>query len=127
MKETDSKRFFQEVYRFLIDRYGVRNVISAYVHMDEVGNTPHMHFSFIPVETLEDGTELTEIRETDLNHYFKDKPEQLLLLMKQLNMMDMSSLTLRAQWLSPGWLQFSRQQMRSPFHLVMTTMFSSQH
>lgn len=34
---------------------------------------------------LEDGTELTEIRETDLNHYFKDKPEQLLLLMKQLS------------------------------------------
>ena len=76
VKETDSKRFFQEVYRFLIDRYGVRNVISAYVHMDEVGNTPHMHFSFIPVETLEDGTEKLNakavINRTELQKFHKE-------------------------------------------------------
>ena len=39
--------FFERTYRFLSDRYGERNVISAYIHMDEV--TPHMHFAFIPV------------------------------------------------------------------------------
>ena len=76
VKETDSKRFFQEVYRFLIDRYGVQNVISAYVHMDEVGNTPHMHFSFIPVETLEDGTEKLNakavINRTELQKFHKE-------------------------------------------------------
>ena len=76
VNEIDSKRFFQEVYRFLIDRYGVRNVISAYVHMDEVGNTPHMHFSFIPVETLEDGTEKLNakavINRTELQKFHKE-------------------------------------------------------
>lgn len=42
--------FFSVVYNFLADRYGVdgrRNIISAYVHMDET--TPHIHFSFIPL------------------------------------------------------------------------------
>jgi Plasmid recombination enzyme. len=39
--------FFQETYKFLADRYGEKNVISAYVHMDE--KSPHMHFSFVPV------------------------------------------------------------------------------
>ena len=28
-------------------RYGKENVISAYVHFDEV--TPHMHYAFVPV------------------------------------------------------------------------------
>lgn len=39
--------FFAAAYRFLADRYGEQNVISAYVHRDE--NQPHMHFSFIPI------------------------------------------------------------------------------
>jgi chromosome segregation ATPase len=43
--ETD--KFFRETYNFLSDRYGKDNVISAYVHMDEI--TPHMHFAFVPV------------------------------------------------------------------------------
>ena len=29
------------------ERYGKENVISAYVHFDEV--TPHMHYAFVPV------------------------------------------------------------------------------
>ena len=41
------KAFFQESYNFLEEKYGQKNVISSYVHMDE--KTPHMHFSFIPV------------------------------------------------------------------------------
>lgn len=41
------KEFFQESYNFLEEKYGKKNVISSYVHMDE--KTPHMHFSFIPV------------------------------------------------------------------------------
>ena len=39
--------FFREVYKFSADRYGEANVISAYVHMDEV--SPHIHFAFVPV------------------------------------------------------------------------------
>ena len=42
-----SRDFFESVYAFMRDRYGKRNVISAYVHMDET--TPHMHFAFMPV------------------------------------------------------------------------------
>ena len=41
------KNFFREVYKFSADRYGEANVISAYVHMDEV--SPHIHFAFVPV------------------------------------------------------------------------------
>jgi len=43
--ETD--KFFQETYKFLSERYGVNNVVSAHVHMDET--TPHVHFAFVPV------------------------------------------------------------------------------
>ena len=39
--------FFREAYEFLNHRYGKENVVSAYVHLDEV--TPHMHYAFIPV------------------------------------------------------------------------------
>lgn len=49
-KDLDSKRtkeFMKNTYTFLEERYGKKNVISAYVHMDET--TPHMHFAFIPV------------------------------------------------------------------------------
>jgi len=41
------REFFEAAYDFLSERYGNKNVISAYVHMDEV--QPHMHFSFVPV------------------------------------------------------------------------------
>lgn len=44
-KEEDN--FFLETYLFLEERYGKENVISAYVHKDEI--TPHMHFAFVPV------------------------------------------------------------------------------
>jgi hypothetical protein len=45
--ETDERRFFEETVKFLSDRYGRQNVISAYVHRDET--QPHIHFAFIPV------------------------------------------------------------------------------
>lgn len=46
-KEQVERTFFERVYRFMADRYGEQNVISAYVHRDET--TPHMHFAFVPV------------------------------------------------------------------------------
>jgi len=47
LAQRDEKRFFEATYAFLNNRYGKENVISAYVHMDEV--TPHMHYAFIPI------------------------------------------------------------------------------
>lgn len=47
LPEAEHKAFFQASYDFLKKRYGLENVVSAYVHMDEV--TPHMHFAFVPV------------------------------------------------------------------------------
>jgi FtsZ-binding cell division protein ZapB len=46
----DNRHFFDEAYGFLSARYGgEKNIISSYVHMDEI--TPHMHFAFVPVVT----------------------------------------------------------------------------
>lgn len=47
LPEQEHKVFFQASYDFLQQRYGRENVVSAYVHMDEI--TPHMHFAFVPV------------------------------------------------------------------------------
>lgn len=41
------REFFGVVYKHLEEMYGEKNVISAYVHMDE--NQPHLHFAFVPV------------------------------------------------------------------------------
>jgi len=43
----EEHRFFDAVFKFLSDKYGLKNVVSAYVHKDE--KQPHMHFAFIPV------------------------------------------------------------------------------
>ena len=40
------RAFFQEVYKFLENRYGKANTVQAVVHNDEA--TPHLHFLFIP-------------------------------------------------------------------------------
>lgn len=47
LKPEQEEQFFQESYAFLESKYGRENVVSAYVHKDEV--TPHMHFCFLPV------------------------------------------------------------------------------
>jgi hypothetical protein len=49
LAENDSRRFFDEVYNFLNNRYGGKdsiNMINATVHMDE--STPHLHYLFVP-------------------------------------------------------------------------------
>lgn len=47
LPEQEHRAFFQASYDFCKERYGEENVVSAYVHMDEV--TPHMHFAFVPI------------------------------------------------------------------------------
>lgn len=51
----NDREFFEHTYRFLADRYGEKNVVSAYVHKDE--NQPHIHFAFIPVTLGKNGKE----------------------------------------------------------------------
>ena len=46
LDETKHKEFFSECVKFLNNRYGEVNAISAMVHMDET--SPHLHFRFIP-------------------------------------------------------------------------------
>lgn len=47
LSENEYADFFRETYKFLNERYGKENVISAYVHMDE--SQPHIHYAFVPV------------------------------------------------------------------------------
>lgn len=44
---AQERAFFAETYRFLSEKYGEKNVVSAFVHKDE--EQPHMHFAFIPI------------------------------------------------------------------------------
>ena len=53
--KKDERAFFEASFDFLCNRYGSQNVISAYVHKDEV--TPHLHFAFVPVQRLKNGSE----------------------------------------------------------------------
>lgn len=43
----EEKIFFEKSYEFLKNKYQEKNIVSSYVHKDEV--TPHMHFCFIPI------------------------------------------------------------------------------
>lgn len=45
--QEDHKKFFELTFQFLENKYGRKNIVSAWVHNDEA--TPHIHFSFIPV------------------------------------------------------------------------------
>lgn len=73
-------RFFKEAYKFLNDRYGKENVISAYVHMDET--TPHMHYAFVPVvEDKKNGGYKLSAKEAvtreDLRTFHKDLSDHM--------------------------------------------------
>lgn len=47
LPEDKEEEFFRKSYGFLEEKYGKDNVVSAFVHKDEV--TPHIHFAFVPV------------------------------------------------------------------------------
>lgn len=80
-KELENQeRFFKEAYKFLNDRYGKENVISAYVHMDET--TPHMHYAFVPVveDKKKGGYKLSAkevVTREDLRTFHKDLSEHM--------------------------------------------------
>lgn len=43
------REFFDETWKFCSERYGEKNMIAGYVHMDE--DRPHMHLLFVPEVT----------------------------------------------------------------------------
>lgn len=45
----DAEAFFKAAYEELVARVGEERVVSSYVHLDEPGAQPHMHFAFVPV------------------------------------------------------------------------------
>lgn len=45
----DTRDFFKPVYDFMAEMVGEERIVCAYVHMDEPGAEPHMHFAFVPV------------------------------------------------------------------------------
>ena len=72
--------FFKNTYKFLEDRYGKDNVVSAYVHKDEI--TPHMHFSFVPVvyDKKKDRYKISakeRVNRTDLKTFHQDLDKYL--------------------------------------------------
>lgn len=46
-EKSEITQFFDSAIRFLAERYGVKNMISVNIHMDEA--QPHVHFCFVPV------------------------------------------------------------------------------
>lgn len=57
LSPEETRKFFEQSYEYLKNKVGEDNVISSVVHMDEtlgVGGSPHMHFSFVPMN--DDGT-----------------------------------------------------------------------
>lgn len=80
INSEDEKVFFKATYDFLNERYGKENVISAYVHKDEV--TPHMHYSFVPAieDKKRDGYKLSAkevITRNDLRTFHGDLSKHL--------------------------------------------------
>jgi predicted nucleic acid-binding Zn-ribbon protein len=76
----NERRFFEEAHKFLNNRYGKENVISAYVHMDET--TPHMHYAFVPVvEDIKNGGYKLSAKEAvtreDLRTFHKDLSDHM--------------------------------------------------
>lgn len=72
--------FFKAAYNFFVEKYGHDNVVSAYVHMDEM--QPHMHFAFVPVvaDRKRDGWKLSAkeaITRVDLQHIHEQMQTQL--------------------------------------------------
>ena len=74
------REFFERTYEFLAERYGEKNVVSAYVHMDEI--TPHMHFAFVPVtadkrKDIEKVSAKEVLTRADLRTFHNDLQEHL--------------------------------------------------
>lgn len=45
--DDEIRQYFQDCYNWACSKYGIENIITAQVHLDEY--TPHMHLEFIPI------------------------------------------------------------------------------
>lgn len=79
LKPEQEADFFKESYSFLEGKYGRENVVSAYVHKDEV--TPHMHFCFMPVVANQKrGQKISAfecVKRTDLERFHEELQHHL--------------------------------------------------
>lgn len=83
LDDGELRLFFEEAYKFLNNRYSDgsdRNVISAYVHMDEVN--PHLHYAFVPVaydkkKEIEKVSAKIVIDRGDLQTFHKDLEQHM--------------------------------------------------
>lgn len=80
LKPEQEADFFKESYSFLEGKYGRENVVSAYVHKDEV--TPHMHFCFMPVvaDPKRDGFKISAkecVKRIDLERFHEELQRHL--------------------------------------------------
>lgn len=80
LDKSEEKDFFKHTYDFLADRYGEKNVVSAYVHLDET--TPHMHFAFVPVvidknKGIEKVSAKEKVTRVDLQSFHSDLEKHL--------------------------------------------------
>lgn len=57
LKPEDHRKFFEACHGFFEKRYGERNMLGSWVHMDET--TPHVHIAFMPVKERGGGERLT--------------------------------------------------------------------
>lgn len=48
LKPADRDKFIKSTINFVAQRYGEKNVIGAYLHLDEPHARPHLHIDFIP-------------------------------------------------------------------------------
>lgn len=67
LKPGDNRKFFETCHRFFEERYGERQMLGSYVHMDET--TPHVHVAFMPIKYKEGVPHLTAkevLNRTDL-------------------------------------------------------------
>jgi len=84
MNDKEIKDYFETNLDFLKNEYGVHNIISANVHLDE--HTPHMHFTFTPItkdgrfsakEIIGNRGDLRQLQDRYYNH-LTDKGYELL-------------------------------------------------
>lgn len=78
IKQEDQEKFFRATYEFLKRKYGAKNIICAWVHLDET--TPHMHFAFMPVEQTPEGEKLNAkaiINRTTLRKFHNELKDEL--------------------------------------------------
>lgn len=77
LPKEEHRQFFESCYDFCRERYGAKNVISAYVHVDEPNAQPHMHFAFVPVTKDERISAKDVITRQDLREFHGNLQERL--------------------------------------------------